>query len=134
MSTSFVHFPLDFHRFARPAARAAECAAAQDRFDEFADALFEKQDSLGLKPWGAYANAARVPDVLAFDRCVADTVTVARIENGRALGKQLDVQGTPTVLVNGWRLPMPPDSAELSSIISEVLAGKRPVQGANGSS
>jgi len=50
----YVHYPLESHRFARPAARAAECAALQSRFRQFHDALFHKQDSLGLKSWAGY--------------------------------------------------------------------------------
>lgn len=45
----FVHFPIGNHRFARPAARAAECAATSGDFGPFLDTVFAKQDSLGLK-------------------------------------------------------------------------------------
>src|SRR5687768_1017526 len=37
VAVAFVHLPLSIHRFARPAARAAECALVQGRFAEFID-------------------------------------------------------------------------------------------------
>src|SRR5262249_27765533 len=53
ISYTFVHFPLSIHRFARPAARAAECARTSGRFFEFVSAVFAKQDSMGLRTWSA---------------------------------------------------------------------------------
>ena len=43
------HFPLParMHPFAQAAAIASECAAAQHKFVEYHDALFERQDSIG---------------------------------------------------------------------------------------
>jgi protein-disulfide isomerase len=45
-----VHFPLPMHRFAEPAARVAECAGDQGRFEAMYDLLFEQQDKFGSKP------------------------------------------------------------------------------------
>lgn len=52
------HWPLSSHRFAVPAARAAECASAHNRFVPFHDLLFAKQDSLGLKSFTDFATEA----------------------------------------------------------------------------
>jgi protein-disulfide isomerase len=41
----FHHFPLNGHRFARAAALAGDCAAAQGRFAEMKEQLFARQDS-----------------------------------------------------------------------------------------
>ena len=122
----FVHFPLPQHRFARPAARAAECANEQGRFDEFHGLIYEKQDSLGLKSWVSFASESRVPDLAHFDKCASDTVRVARIEEGVRLGKELAVAGTPTVLLNGWRYRSPPNRVELLRGIEMLAAGKMP--------
>src|SRR5258708_1902626 len=51
VSLTYVHFPLQGHRFAVAAARAAECASDQGRFESMYDHLFDEQDSLGLKSW-----------------------------------------------------------------------------------
>lgn len=127
VSSSFVHFPLPSHRFARPAARAAECAAVVGRFDGFIARVFEKQDSLGLKSWGSFARAAGIEDTARFVQCSQDTALVVRVERGRALGEALGLKGTPTVLVNGWRLPEPPDSVTLFAMAERILEGREPI-------
>jgi protein-disulfide isomerase len=48
VSLIYIHFPLTGHRFAMPAARAAECAGNQGRFQAMYDQLFDGQDSF----WG----------------------------------------------------------------------------------
>jgi protein-disulfide isomerase len=127
VSLTFVYFPIPGHRFAIPAARVAECAADQGHFEAMHDRLFDGQDSLGLKPWRDYATAADVPDLAAFDVCTKKTDPIPRVEAGKELGKNLDVQGTPTLIINGWKLARPPTESELDSMIKAVLAGKSPV-------
>jgi protein-disulfide isomerase len=125
----YVHFPLPMHRFAIPAARAAECGGDQGRFEAMHDALFEGQDQFGLKQWDEYASAARVPDIAAFDVCIKKTDSIPRVEEGKALGAKLDVQGTPTIIINGWKLGRPPTQEELDGMVKRILAGKSPVDG-----
>jgi protein-disulfide isomerase len=122
-----VHFPLPMHRFAEPAARVADCAADQGRFEAMYDQLFEGQDRFGLKPWDDYATAASVPDIAAFDACIERNDPIPRVEEGKALGKKLDIQGTPTIIINGWKLGKPPTEAELDQMVQRILAGKPPV-------
>jgi len=129
VSLEYVHFPIPGHRFALPAARVAECANDQGRFEPMYDQLFEGQDQFGLKPWDDYATAAGVPDTAAFDACIKKTDPIPRVEEGKALGAKLDVRGTPTVIINGWRLGHPPSEAELDQMVQRVLAGKSPVDG-----
>lgn len=52
---------------------------------------------------------------------------VVRVERGRALGEALGLKGTPTVLVNGWRLPEPPDSVTLFAMAERILEGREPI-------
>jgi protein-disulfide isomerase len=127
VSLTYVHFPLQGHRFAVPAARVAECAGDQGRFEAMYDHLFEEQDSLGLKPWSDYATEAGVSDLAAFESCIKRTDAVPRVERGKALGKELDIQATPTLIVNGWKLGRPPSAEELDAMVKAVLAGKSPV-------
>lgn len=126
---TYVHFPLQGHRFAIPAARVAECASNQGRFEAMYDRLFDGQDQFGLKPWGDYAIAAGVPDIPAFDACIVKTDPIPRVEEGKALGAKLNVQGTPTIIINGWKLEHPPTEKELDQMVQRVLAGKQPVDG-----
>ena len=129
VAVTFIHFPLPGHRFAMPAARVAECAGDQGRFREMYDQLFDRQDQLGLKPWSDYATDAGVPDIAAFDACIRKTDPIPRAEEGKALGAKLDVQGTPTIFINGWKLGHPPTDAELDQMVQRILAGNSPVDG-----
>lgn len=121
----FVHFPLPQHRFAIPAAKAAECARDQGRFDEFVDAVFERQDSLGLRPWTAYARDASIHDTLTFRTCAARADTPERVALGRQVGERLQVSGTPTVLINGWRYAVPPYDSMPSILRAIALEAHR---------
>jgi protein-disulfide isomerase len=80
VALNFVHFPLPGHRFALPAARVAECASDQGRFEAMYDLLFEQQDKFGLKSWSEFATAAEVPDMAAFDACIKKTDPIPRVE------------------------------------------------------
>ena len=122
----FVHFPLPMHRFARPAARVAECAGAQGRFAEFVGIVFQKQDSLGLKSWGDYAREAGVQDSARFLACAKDQAPVAAIDAGSAAGARLGVHGTPTIMINGWLFDSPPDDTTLLRDIHALLEGRSP--------
>jgi protein-disulfide isomerase len=114
LAVVFVQFPLSYHRFALPAARVAECANDQGRFEAMHDLLFLKQDSLGLKAWASFAEEAGVPDVSRFLSCASDTTTPPRVTAGMQLGARLGVRGTPTLIINGWQYwGLQPDSLEV---------------------
>lgn len=122
VSAVFVHFPLDNHRFAQPAARAAECAGEQEAFASFVESVFAKQDSLGLRSWGSYAVDASVADTIRFNACLRTPNGLARIAAGRAAAIRFGVRGTPGIMVNGWLFPVPPSEADLSRTIAKVIA------------
>jgi protein-disulfide isomerase len=129
VTLTFVHFPLPGHRFAMPAARVAECAREQGRFEAMYDRLFDEQESFGLKSWTEYASAADVSNLPAFQECIERKSPSVLIDLGRQLAAKLDVKGTPTVIINGWMLATPPSANELDTMIKAVLAGKTPVSG-----
>jgi len=127
VALTFVHFPLPMHRFAEPAARVAECAGDQGRFEPMYDLLFEQQDRFGLKPWSEFASEAGVADGAAFEACIKRIEPIPRVTDGKALGNKLDVQGTPTVVINGWKLGQPPKFEELDTMVKAILVGNSPV-------
>jgi protein-disulfide isomerase len=128
IALTYVHFPLQGHRFALQAARVVECAGEQQRFEAMYDRLFDEQDSFGLKPWSELAAEAGVSDGSAFERCIKRTDPIPRVVGGEQLGKALDVQGTPTIIINGWKLARPPSSEELDGMVKAILAGRSPVR------
>jgi len=95
------HAPLPIHPFAVQAARASECAARQGRFEQYHDALFQAQASIGSAPWSRFAAVAGIPDQPAFDRCVEETAPVAALQRDTADARRLKLRSTPTFLVNG---------------------------------
>ncbi len=116
---TIVHYPLSMHRFALPSARMFECTDTPAEALRLADALFAKQDSLGLLSWEkiAVSAAAGRPERLAA--CALDTAQVEAVLQGQRAGDKLSVRGTPTVLVNGWRFPSPPFE-QLPEVLVEI--------------
>ena len=125
VSIVFHHLPLGMHRFARPAAIAAECAAAQGRFEAMFDQLFERPDSFGLKPWRDYATDAGVVDLEIFDVCLKGD-SFAQIELGIEEARRIGANATPTVIVNGWKLAHPPTATHMREMIEAIRRGEQP--------
>ena len=96
----FKNFPLEAHKNAQPAARAAVAAQQQGKFWEMADALFEHQRELSPEKIRALAEEIGL-DIEKFDDAVASAEVQARVDADRKEGASLDVQGTPTLFVNG---------------------------------
>lgn len=122
VSFAFVHYPLPQHRLAVPGARALECAGAQQRFEQMLSELFSHQGVLDSSQWLMYAKQAGISDTAAFASCVQGTTPIRGVVEGRTLGEAIDVRGTPTVIVNGWRYPQAPSEVELEQIIARALA------------
>lgn len=122
IAVAFIHFPLSYHRFARIAAHAAECAAAQGAFTAFVDGVYARQDSIGLRPWTAFAREAGVRDTASFMRCLTGSEAPARIDFGLAAGERISVRGTPTLLANGWRFGAVPSESTLVAVLDSMLA------------
>ena len=100
-AVAFHEFPLSYHPLALPLARAAECAARQDRFTAFHDTVYAQQNMLGVQPVENLGAEAGVPDMARFRRCVADTASVPSIQHDLEQGKAIGIPGTPAIIVNG---------------------------------
>lgn len=127
VAVTFIHMPLDGHRFAEISARAAECGDEQGRFEQMHDVLFANQRAIGIKPWTELAQEAGIPDLAAFEACFKRTDPLPRVQAGKALAETLEVRGTPTLMINGWKLSRPPSVEELDRSVQAVLAGRPPV-------
>lgn len=60
VSFALHHFPLDIHPHATLGAVALECSFEQERLRPFLDAVFQWQDSVGTRPWVAFAEDAGI--------------------------------------------------------------------------
>lgn len=99
----FRHFPLaEAHPHARLAAQAAEAAAAQGRFWEMHDMLFEHQDALGMEDLVGYAESLAL-DTARFERDLESRTYEKKVRDDFRNGVRSGVNGTPTFFVNGSR-------------------------------
>lgn len=123
----FRNLPIQrIHPHARSAALAAECAAEQGRFPEYHDALFATPDLIGKIPWSAFARQAGVSDTISFARCMDSPLVAGRLREDSAAAARLGVTGTPTLLVNRWRLAGAPRAGLLDSlVVAELKAAER---------
>jgi Na+:H+ antiporter, NhaA family len=97
----FRHMPLaDLHPRAPAAAEAAEAAAAQERFWDMHDRLFEHQHELADEELRGHAAALRL-DVERFDRELREGAHRERVEEDLRSGGQSGIPSTPGFFVNG---------------------------------
>jgi protein-disulfide isomerase len=118
----FRHFPLrGIHPHAQAAAEAAEAAAVQGRFWEMHDVLFRNQ--LHLEPADLRRFAQRVGlDLDRFDSDLADGAARARIERDVQSGVLSQVDGTPSLFIDGRRFEGPRDADSLARAVGAVSA------------
>jgi protein-disulfide isomerase len=88
------------HASACLAAYAAECAGRQGRFWEYHDVLFENGRQLGRDALVGYAERLGL-DVRAFDQCLDDPATRARVAADVEAASRAGVNSTPTLFING---------------------------------
>lgn len=125
IATTFMHLPIPSHRFAIPSAIALECAASQGRAREFLDHVYMGQDSIGLRSWANYAEAAKVAGIEDFNACIKREAP-SRITAGRDWANKLEVNATPTIIVNGWQFVSTPSESTLIRVIEALLEGRSP--------
>jgi protein-disulfide isomerase len=117
----YMDFPLGFHPHAMDAARAARCAADQDKFWPFHDELFLDQKK--LDPNDLKQTAAKIGlDGNKFDSCFATAEHDAGIRKDMAEGNSLGVTGTPTFFINGREMVGAQPPVKFNEVIDEELA------------
>jgi len=113
-------FPLDIHADARPAAEAAHCANAQNKFWEYHDKLITSQD-LSADKLKTLADEVKL-DRAKFDECVAKQQFKADIDKDISDGADVGVTGTPAFFINGRMLSGAEPFEKFKEIIDEELA------------
>jgi protein-disulfide isomerase len=102
---AYINYPLSNHANALPAAEAAMCAGAQDKFWEMHDGLFDTQDAWAHMPNAAsvFDSVARVKgvDVAAMRRCIESGSTRALILADAERAQASGVQATPSFIIGG---------------------------------
>jgi protein-disulfide isomerase len=108
----FENYPLSQHPAAAGAAAYAVCVAKQggsDAFFTFAAAVFDGQDGLATADGATLTlNSATTKaglDPAKISACASTPATIAAVEASVKLAQDLDINQTPTLMVNGRPLP-----------------------------
>ena len=105
----FQNFPLEMHNWAAKGAAYADCVgrASNDAFWKFVAKTYETQTDITAENADEKLNALadgvglKGAEIAA---CAATPETKARVDTSLALGKSLEVTGTPTIFINGRRI------------------------------
>ncbi len=116
----FQNFPLEMHNWAAKGAAYADCVgrASHEAFFKFVARAYETQQDITAASADEKLTALAVevglkgPDVAA---CAVTPVTKAHIDASIALGKSVDVTGTPTLFINGRSI------GNISQVPADVL-------------
>lgn len=109
---------VDVHPRAELAAEASEAAAAQGRFWEMHDLLFEHQGDLDVEDLIGYAAQLDL-DIDRFAWEIENGVHSAHVQADAASADASGVRGTPTFFVNGTRHIGPYDAISLDRALRE---------------
>jgi len=94
------HFPLPMHGYERKAATAALAAAKQGKFWEMHEKLFANQKDLSDAKVEAIAQEIAL-NMEQFNKDLKDPAIAPLIDGDMNSGRQANVQGTPSIFVNG---------------------------------
>ncbi len=116
----FRNFPLsEMHPHATHAAEAAEAAAAQGKFWEMHDLLYENQDALEDADLIGYAESLGL-DRKKFGEDLSSHAYVEQIRRDFRSGVKSGVNGTPTYFINAERYDGSWEGGELAASIEEA--------------
>ncbi|MCK5601671.1 DsbA family protein [Candidatus Pacearchaeota archaeon] len=120
----FRDFPLGFHKNAKPAAIAAECAREQDGdkgYYKYHDTIFENQSQLSvdsLKKWAVDLGL----DAGQFNECLDSEKYGEEVDKDFSDGQSYGVSGTPAFFINGRLISGAHPFSVFKTIIDEELA------------
>ncbi len=97
------HFPLPMHSYAKKAAIAALAAGKQGKFWEMHKALFASQRELNDSKVEEIARGVGLK-MDPFNKDLKDPSIESLVDRDLNNGRQANVQGTPTIFVNGRQL------------------------------
>lgn len=103
----FKHYPLGFHKEAKPAHAAAELAKLEggnEAFWKMHDMIMANPKNLEISDLRGYAESLNL-DLVKFDEVIGDQAAIDELlGTDLAEAKKCKVTGTPTVMINGLKL------------------------------
>jgi len=122
---TFRQFPLPMHPNAHAAAEAALAANTQGKFWEFHDRLFKNQNQLDRAGLEEHAKQTGL-NLAAFKKSLDDHKFAPAVDTDVKLGEQVQVQGTPSMFINGARVQNPASFEAVGEMIEAALKGSTP--------
>ena len=118
----FVNYPLrSIHPNAYEAALAGECAAEQERFWPFYDALFSGRHQLSSSGYSAAAREIGL-DEERFETCYRNADHAPEVALDIQEGEKFYILGTPTFYVNGKRMEGAQRPEAFAAVIDSLLS------------
>lgn len=117
----FRDFPLSFHKEAKGAAIAANCAHDQGKYWDFNKKLWDIQSSLSAEKYQEIAKELKL-DLGKFNKCIEGQKYVQEIDKDQQEGIDVGVSGTPAYFINGKFLSGAQPFENFQEIIDEELA------------
>ena len=118
----FKNMPLNFHKFAAPAALAALAAGEQGKFWEFHDELFDITPKLSPEDINGIATKLGL-DIARFKKDMESDSIKQKLAKDLKDAQNAGVTGTPTIFVNGIKVKNRSVPA-IQKLIDEELAQK----------
>lgn len=123
----FEDFPIDaIHKWARSAAEAARCIAAEkpEAFWAFHDWIFEHQQEVDSANLAAKVTAfaqQQSLDTTKISACMANHAMAAQVNASQKAGQELQISRTPTLFINGRMVPGAVPWEQLDTVIKMEL-------------
>jgi protein-disulfide isomerase len=124
----YMDYPLvQIHPWAKAASMAGRCVFRENpqSFWEYHDWVFAHQESLTpetLKSQAMeWAKSQKELDALQLSRCIDDKATEKEIDANIAQARELGIDGTPTLFINGRRIPAGTDWPSIKRVIDFEL-------------
>jgi protein-disulfide isomerase len=123
---TYRHLPLtSIHPRAMAAAEASVCAAEQDAFWSWHDAIFARQAELPKLDFGTVAQSLKL-DGDSFAQCLASDRPAERVAEDVEAARALGIASTPTLFVNGRPVALRnnrPIFDQIAEVVDDELTG-----------
>jgi protein-disulfide isomerase len=120
----YLDYPLvQIHPWAKAASMAGRCVfhGNPQSFWDYHDWVFAHQESLTPETLKSqvmeWAKSQKELDALQLSRCIDDKATEKEIDDNIAEARELSIDGTPTLFINGRRIPAGTDWPSLKRVI-----------------
>jgi protein-disulfide isomerase len=120
----FREFPIEsLHPWAKSAAIAGRCVMRQNTstFWDYHDWIFARQEQVTAENFKdqvtAWVKDRKDLDAMQFGQCLETKATAADVDKSAAMGRDLGINSTPTLFINGRRIAQAIDWPSLRNII-----------------